>query len=62
MGATKIIGWVTFLVGIAIIGFTLYSSYNIFTGKATVPEFFKFEKTGTSTSASQKGTTPTSQE
>lgn len=38
---TKILGWVTFLVGISIIIFSLYFSYNIFTGKKAVPEFFK---------------------
>ncbi|XOB40550.1 MAG: hypothetical protein ACKKMR_00870 [Candidatus Nealsonbacteria bacterium] len=43
MDLTKIIGWLTFLAGISIILFTLYSSYNIFTGKAEVPEIFAFE-------------------
>jgi len=41
MDITKLIGWVVFLAGVSIIGFTLYSSYNIFTGKQPAPEFFK---------------------
>ena len=43
---TKILGLVLLLVGIAIIGWALYSSYNIFTGQTPVPELFKItEKT-----------------
>jgi hypothetical protein len=41
MNAKKIIGWITFLAGIMIILFTLYRSYNIFTGKSPPPELFK---------------------
>lgn len=41
MDITKLIGWLVFLAGILIIGFTLYSSYNIFTGKQPAPELFK---------------------
>jgi len=37
----KIFGWVLLLAGILIIIWTLYFSYNIFTGKASVPEIFK---------------------
>jgi len=40
MNFTKIIGWLTFLAGISIILFTLYSSYHIFTGKMEIPEIF----------------------
>lgn len=47
---TKIFGWTLFLVGIVIIFWTLYSSYNIFTAKTALPEFFKIET---------KETTPT---
>jgi len=43
MDLAKIIGWLTFLAGISIILFTLYFSYNIFTGKVEVPEIFAFE-------------------
>ena len=41
MNLTKIIGWFTFLAGICIVLFTLYSSYNIFTGKMDIPEIFR---------------------
>lgn len=34
-------GWVVFLAGLLIIGWTLLTSYNIFTGQAVLPEFFK---------------------
>ena len=40
MDYTKIIGWLVFLAGIILISWTLYSSYNIFTAKAFLPEFF----------------------
>jgi hypothetical protein len=55
MSLTKIIGWATFLAGILIILFTLYRSYNIFTGKILPPEFFKVE---TKEVASTKKKTP----
>ncbi|GAI05044.1 unnamed protein product [marine sediment metagenome] len=45
MDITKLIGWLVFLAGILIIGFTLYSSYDIFTGKQPAPEFFKPSET-----------------
>lgn len=43
MNFSKVIGWLTFLAGISIVLFTLYSSYNVLTGKAALPEFFTFE-------------------
>ncbi len=43
MNFSKIIGWLTFLAGISIILFSLYSSYNLLTGKGVLPEFFTFE-------------------
>jgi hypothetical protein len=43
MSLTKAIGWLIFFAGIFIIVFTLYRSYNIFTGKIPPPEFFKVE-------------------
>jgi len=61
MNSKTIIGWITFLTGISIIVFALYSSYNIFTGKASVPEFFQFEEK-TITPTTQKGKIPTSPE
>lgn len=42
MNLPKIFGWVILLIGIIIIGWSLYSSYNIFTGRAPLPEIFKF--------------------
>ena len=57
--ALKIFGWVLLIAGVIIIGWTLYSSYNIFIGKAVLPGVFeiKQEATGTTT---QAGKTPTS--
>lgn len=49
MSITKIIGWVTFLAGVSIILFTLYSSYNIFTGKMDVPQIFGMEEKAVTT-------------
>lgn len=57
MKLRKIIGWLTFFAGILIIVFTLYSSYNIFTGKTPVPKFFELEK---ETEALPQGKFPTS--
>ena len=37
----KLIGWLTFFGGVSIILFTLYTSYNIFTGKMDAPEIFE---------------------
>lgn len=42
--ATKIFGWFLLIAGLLLIIWTLYSSYNIFTGKAEAPEVFKMEK------------------
>ncbi len=39
--ATKILGWVLLLAGVLIIFWTLYSSYNIFTGAMAMPEIFE---------------------
>lgn len=46
MSFRKLVGWLTFLGGVSIILFTLYSSYNIFTGKMKAPELFVLEKKG----------------
>ena len=43
MTLSKIIGWLTFLAGIIIIGSTIYLTYNIFTGEAATPQIFNFE-------------------
>ena len=55
----KIFGWVLLIAGVAIIGWTLYSSYNIFTGKAALPGIFEIKKEVTETPA-QSGKLPTS--
>lgn len=44
MNQRKIISWILILGGVAIIGWSLYSSYQIFSGKATAPEIFKVEE------------------
>jgi len=40
MNFIKIFSWVLLIAGVVIIFGTLYSSYNIFTGKAAPPEIF----------------------
>ena len=37
----KFFGWALLFVGVTIIFWSLYSSYNIFTAKTTAPEIFK---------------------
>lgn len=37
----KIIGWLLLVIGLTIIFWALYSSYNIFTAKTAAPEIFK---------------------
>jgi len=44
MNFTKILGWVLLLAGVLVIVWTLYSSYNIFTAKAAIPEIFEMGK------------------
>ncbi len=53
----KIFGWILLVTGVVIIGWTLYSSYNIFTGKAVMPEIFEIPKEETKTPATKGGTT-----
>ena len=59
--ALKIFGWGLLVAGLIIIGWTLYSSYNIFTGKAVLPGIFEIEEetTGTTTQAGKTPTSPT---
>ena len=58
--ALKIFGWGLLVAGLIIIGWTLYSSYNIFIGKADMPEIFEIEEaTGTTTQAGKTPTSPT---
>lgn len=48
---SKIIGWLVFFAGLLIISLTLWSSYNIFTAKAGLPEFFQIPKEEKTSSA-----------
>ncbi|MBD3208494.1 MAG: hypothetical protein GF370_03500 [Candidatus Nealsonbacteria bacterium] len=40
MNTFKVIGWITFGAGLAIILFSLYSTYQIFTGEKLPPQIF----------------------
>lgn len=53
MDYTKIIGWPVFVIGILIIGWTLMMSYNIFTAKVEVPQFFEIPQEIVSESGGQ---------
>lgn len=55
MNYSKIVGWLVFSIGLALIAWTLFSSYNIFTGKTDVPEIFKFSEVA-KTSSPKSGT------
>ena len=41
MDYSRIFGWVLLVLGVAVIGWTLLSSYNIFTGQSSLPAFFE---------------------
>lgn len=43
MDLTKIFGWALLSIGLAVIIFSLYSSFNIFKGRSLPPEVFKIE-------------------
>ncbi|MCP6717946.1 MAG: hypothetical protein KJI70_00150 [Patescibacteria group bacterium] len=53
MDISKIIGWLVFSAGMLIIVFTVYTTYNIFTGKDLPPQIIKLDigqpKTSTET-------------
>ncbi len=51
--SSYIFGWILLVLGIAVIGWTLLSSYNIFTGQSALPEFFEIPEE----TISVKGTT-----
>ncbi len=57
MNFKRTIGWIMFFSGILIIVFTLYRSYNIFTGKLPPPEIFKIEEKTTIPSKKKVPTT-----
>lgn len=40
MDFSKVFGWFLLIAGVILIGWTLRSSYDIYTGKALAPEFF----------------------
>jgi len=44
MTIRKIIGWILLVIGLAVIFWTSYSSYRIFTARAEAPEVFKMEE------------------
>lgn len=46
MDYAKIFGWVLLITGILVIGWTLMTSYGIFTGEVEVPEVFKTAEGG----------------
>ncbi len=50
-----IIGWFLLAIGVAIIFYSLFSSYNIFTGKAAVPDVFSATG-GKTTAQNETGT------
>ncbi len=41
--AKIIVGWLLLTISVAIIFYSLFSSYNIFTGKTVAPEVFKID-------------------
>jgi len=55
----KIVGWVLLTAGVLMIVWTLYASYNIFTGKAVIPEIFQLAAEESQAPAAQ-GKIPTS--
>jgi len=59
MNSTKIFGWILLIAGVLMIVWTLFSSYNIFTGKAVIPEIFQLAAKESQAPATQ-GKIPTS--
>lgn len=44
MKSLKIFGWSLLILGLAVIFYSLFNSYNIFTGKSQPPTVFKIEE------------------
>lgn len=44
MNFRKIVGWLLLIAGLLIIGWTLYSTYNVFSAKVEAPQVFSLEK------------------
>ena len=49
----KIAGWLLLFLGVAVISFGLYSSYNIFTAKTEAPEIFSVARSELDLGSSQ---------
>lgn len=58
MATTKIFGWLLLVFGVLIIVFSLFSSWNIFSGKSQPPQIFE---SGKATSLSPTGQTKAEQ-
>lgn len=58
MNSAKIFGWISLISGIVIIIFTLFSSYQIFTGQAAIPIIFKVGEKSENQSTSANKTIP----
>jgi len=41
MDYSKVVGWILLIAGLLVIGWTLMTSYSIFTGEIEVPQVFK---------------------
>lgn len=54
----KIFGWILLFAGVAVIGYSLSSSHDIFTAKTEVPEIFKIAQKEAAPPQIKKGTTP----
>lgn len=44
MTSFKILGWILLILGLAVILYSLFASYNIFTSKSQPPTIFKIEE------------------
>jgi hypothetical protein len=54
----KIMGWILLLVGLAVMLWSIDSTFNIFTAKVAAPEIFKIEQKQSQTSAPGQISTP----
>ncbi len=59
MESSNIIGWITFAAGVAVILFTLYYSYNVFTGELEVPQVFEMKAAKTASPSIPASGSPT---
>jgi hypothetical protein len=58
MNFSKITGWVLLIAGVILIGWVLFSSYNIFTARAELPEFFVESYGGPAEASGEGGEIP----